>query len=225
MAFPLLAVGTLALGAGQAIGGIIKRNKARREIENFQFQELSNKYEGLTPSTLGAELASRESARSASTAITNLREAGSRALIGGLGRTLAQDNATQQRIAANLDAQQKNIDMAIARDDAAIRQMNEQRQRSELAGIGSMYGMAQQQANVGTANLMNAGSMLQDFNWDSFDWGFLGGNNDTTQKSSVSGLNVGDLSSGFDPGTPGGMSTGYRPGLGLKTNFDITFNQ
>jgi hypothetical protein len=134
----IAATGALASGI-QAISGAKQRRDAKNALENYQRQELENVAEGLQVSTLGADLQREEQARLASSQVGALQGAGARGLLGGLGRVEAGNQMMNREIAANLDAQQKQIDQMYAQDEANIRGMQEQREVSDIAGLSSQY--------------------------------------------------------------------------------------
>jgi hypothetical protein len=134
----IAATGALASGI-QAISGAKQRRDAKNALENYQRQELENVAEGLQVSTLGADLQREEQARLASSQVGALQGAGARGLLGGLGRVEAGNQMMNREIAANLDAQQKQIDQMYAQDQANIRGMQEQREVSDIAGLSSQY--------------------------------------------------------------------------------------
>ena len=148
----------MASAIGGAIGGFGKIKEGKRMqragqqgIDNFEWQDLSNPYKELSISTAGAEMRADEAARAAATGVEALRGGGQRALVGGLGRVQAQNNLVNRDIAANLDEQQKAIDMSAAGQDVNIQAMKEKRQADELAGYGNMIdvGMDMRQSGVG----------------------------------------------------------------------------
>ncbi|WP_456867572.1 hypothetical protein [Galbibacter sp. BG1] len=127
------------LGAAQTIGGMIGKNKAKDAINNYERQDLNNAYDKLTVSTKGSDLAKEETQLANSTVIDALSTAGTRALLGGVGKVTQNTNNLNRQIGAGLDEQQKKIDYAVASDDARIRQMQERREESDLAGLGQEY--------------------------------------------------------------------------------------
>lgn len=105
---------------------------------------------------MGADLQREENARFTSTAVDSLRNAGTRGLIGGLGRIQQQNNLLNRQIGANLDEQRFSIDRDIAQDDIRIRQMQEARDQQELAGIGTELDNARHQQGKGIGQMFGA---------------------------------------------------------------------
>lgn len=162
-----MAIATAAQGAIGLVGGAAKffegrkmQRQAQQLIDNFEWQDLENAYTNKQVSTLGSDLMREENARAMATATGALREGGSRALIGGLGKVVSQSNTMNREIAANLDEQQKALDLAAAGDDVKIRSMIEQRQSDELAGYGNMLNVGMGTKYQGIGDAINAAGVL-----------------------------------------------------------------
>lgn len=157
-----MAIGTataIALGVSaaastaQAVSGAARASKAKKALENFQRQELKNVTEGMRVSTLGAELQTQEAQRRFATGVEALRSGGVRGLVGGLGAMEQQQQQLQQQISADLDQQQQAIEQARVQDEANIRSMTEQRESSQIAGLGAEVAAGRQQLNAGLTGL------------------------------------------------------------------------
>lgn len=159
MAIPLIvAAGVAAAGSiAQAVSGATRASRARKALENFQRQELKNVTEGMRISTLGAELQTQEAQRRFATSVEALRAGGVRGLVGGLGAVEQQQQAAQQQIAAGLDIQQQEIERMRAQDEANIRSMQEQRESSQIAGLGAEMAAGRQQVQAGLQGLVQTG--------------------------------------------------------------------
>ena len=142
-AIAMAGVGLLGSGY-QAIKGAKDARDAKNALDNYKRQEFNNIAEGLQVSTLGADLQREEQARLASSQVDALQGMGARGVIGGLGRVEAGNQMVNRQIAADLDAQQKQIDQIRAQDEATIRGMQEQREYSDIAGLSSQYNAGNQ---------------------------------------------------------------------------------
>jgi hypothetical protein len=159
------AIGT-AIGV---VGGIQKINEgkamqrfARQQIENFKWQDLQNPFEGMAPSTLGANLRAEESARATATAIEAGRAGGIRGAAAITGRALLANNSVNRESAADLDRQRLSIDMASAGQEVRNQEMIESRQVNELAGYGQMMNVGMGMKYQGFGDLVNAGFSLDE---------------------------------------------------------------
>ena len=146
------------LGSGyQAIKGAKDARDAKRALDNYKRQEFNNVADGLQVSTLGADLQREEQARLAATQVGALQGAGSRGVIGGLGRVEAGNQMTNRQIGADLDAQQKQIDQIRSQDQASIRSMQEAREQQDIAGLSSQYSAGNQMMWNGIGGIAQTG--------------------------------------------------------------------
>ena len=152
-------------GASAIMGGISaisagkQKKKIAQEIANQKEVKLTNIADGLQVSTLGTDLQKEEQARLAATQTSALADAGSRALGVGVGRVSAQNQNVNANIAADLDAQQKNIDMMKAQDEGRIQMTKEQRQQAKLAALSSQYNASADAQAQGMGNMMQGVGM------------------------------------------------------------------
>jgi hypothetical protein len=157
------AAGPIAKGVAGVAGGVTgiiqssqgarEARRARRAIESYERGPLENVARGMQVSRMGADLAAEEQARLGATSVDALRRAGTRGLIGGLGRLSQQSNVFNRQLGADLDRQQRELDMLEAQDEAAIRAIREERDRQTLAGLGQQLqtGRSMQQQGLQTA--------------------------------------------------------------------------
>lgn len=157
---------SVGIGGASAIWSGIQAGKANKqkkkiaqEIAKQKEVKLTNIADGLQVSTLGSDLQKEEQARLAATQTSALADAGSRALGVGVGRVSAQNQNVNANIAADLDTQQKNIDMMKAQDEGRIQSVKEQRQQAKLAALSSQYAGAQDAQAQGMGNMMQGVGM------------------------------------------------------------------
>jgi len=151
MVFTAILGGLSALAGGLMSYQSMKRGKdmeeeAQQGIRDFAPQNL----DFLTPSTLGTDIMQEQLGVDYSTQVDALQSAGSRALIGGLGKVSANKNLEQRKMLADLDRRKEAIDKyKIA--------VQEGRDTRELMGYGGLlnYGLGMQQS--GQAGMVNAG--------------------------------------------------------------------
>ena len=187
------------LGAGyQAYKGSQDARDAKRAINNYKRQDLTNVADNLQVSTLGADLQREEQARLAATQVSALQGSGSRGVIGGLGRVEAGNQQMNRQIGAELDTQQKQIDQMRSQDEANIRTMQEQREQQDLAGLSSQYNAANQMMWEGIGGIAQSGMSMA----SSFGTGVGTAGN----KKGAAGFNPGKTNFGsdinFKPNTP-----------------------
>jgi hypothetical protein len=162
----MAALTTIAIvGAGLAaagstaniISGASRAKKAQKALDKFKRQELKNITAGMRVSTLGAELQTQEANRRFATSVDALSSGGVRGLVGGLGRQEQIQQSGQQQISADLDRQQQQIEQMAAQDEANIRNIQEKRESSAIAGLGSEIAAGRNQVAQGVDGIAQAG--------------------------------------------------------------------
>lgn len=154
--------GGLGMGMGiyNTIQGAKQASDAEDALNKYKRRELQNVTEGLQASTMGADIQREEQARLASGQIGAAREAGTRGMIGSLGRIEAGNQRVNQQIGADLDAQQKQIDQMYAQDEANVRNMQENREIGDISALSSQYNAGQQERKEGLSQVTQSASML-----------------------------------------------------------------
>ena len=123
--------------------GMIQSNQAKKDLKAFKRQELGNFYDGMTPSTMGGQLQMEQAQQNLASTTEALGGAGSRGL-SYLTQATGQANQVAKGVAANWDAQQKNIDVKKADGAFRVQDMNEVRENTQLAGLSKNYAQAKQ---------------------------------------------------------------------------------
>lgn len=161
MALPLVMAAIAgAAGIAKTAIGAAQAGKARRALDKFKRQDLTNIAEGLTVSTLGADLQTQEAQRRFATSVDALRSGGVRGVVGGLAQQEAQQQVLQRQIAADLDQQQRQIDMVRAQDEARIQGMTEQRESFDYQQLLGQQAAGRQQVGAGIGDIASAGMFL-----------------------------------------------------------------
>lgn len=154
----------IAGGAAKSISGASQSKKYQKLIDGYQRQELTNPYENLKVSTMGAMMQQKNSAQNTATALYNLRRSGTNAIIGATGRVVEQNNKVNQQIAANLDQQATRNELYAAQGASRVQQMQERREEADLDGLGNALNVAKQNmwggfSDIATGALTAAGGM------------------------------------------------------------------
>ncbi|MCT4151370.1 hypothetical protein HZP59_09005 [Elizabethkingia anophelis] len=151
--------GVVGIGSGlaQSIGAGRRAKRIQEQIDNYQRQTLQNPYNTLQVSTMGADLQREDLARSMATNANLLSMGGSRGLVGGLPNLMAQQVAAEQQIAANLDQQYIQNQNMKAQGNAMVQQMQEQRERDDLLGLGNELNNARQERTNGMNTMVQSG--------------------------------------------------------------------
>lgn len=139
---------------GQMISGNKAAKKTQEAIDNYKRQDLTNPYESLQVSTMGADRQREDLARSISTMANNSVMGGSRAILGLAPQMLAQQNQQEAQIMANLDEQEKQRQQMVARGNEMVQNMQENREQNDLMGLGNALNTARQERMNGVNGLM-----------------------------------------------------------------------
>lgn len=150
-------LGSLYSGVSNIIGGNKEVREAEQLLNEFEYPELNNVFEGMQLATLGGNILREDASQTSSDILDSARQSG--------GRFLGQAGVQAQRIqerasrtaAADIDQQFAAREKLIAQDDAAIRGMEERRSAEELAGIGSRLNYGKQQKQQGFRDFINTG--------------------------------------------------------------------
>lgn len=142
----------LLMSGYQMIEASNRRKNAENAINAYQRQELTNPYEGLQVSTMGADVQREELQRSNTEFINQLARGGVRGLIGGLPNLQLGVIQQSRQIGADLDAQFQQNQQLVAGGNLTRMQMQEQREFSDLAALGSERSAAMQDFGQGMNN-------------------------------------------------------------------------
>jgi hypothetical protein len=144
-----------AAGAATAISGAARAKRAKKALQNFKRQELSQT-EGLRVSTLGAELQTEAALQRQATSVDALQAGGVRGLVGGLGRVEAAQGQQQRQISADLDRQQMQIERMQFQEAQSLRQMQESRENFQIGALMSEQQAGQQAVTAGLTQIGSA---------------------------------------------------------------------
>lgn len=144
-----------AAGAATAISGASRAKRAKKALQNFKRQELSQT-EGLRVSTLGAELQTEAALQRQATSVDALQAGGVRGLVGGLGRVEAAQGQQQRQISADLDRQQMQIERMQFQEAQSLRQMQESRENFQVGALMSEQQAGQQAVTAGLTQIGSA---------------------------------------------------------------------
>jgi hypothetical protein len=156
----LAIAGTVAAGAGVATSAAqAKRGKkmageAQQALDEYQRQDLRNVYAGLELPMEGIRLQEEQIQQAVGTQVGQLSRAGARGLVGGLPQV--QDWQAQQvaQLGAQLEESKFKIEQMIAQDEARIQQMEEQRERADIAGLGQQLQVGREMRAAGQASMI-----------------------------------------------------------------------
>lgn len=154
-----IAMGAVSIGSS-IVQGISANKRAReiqRQIDNYKRQDLVNPNLSLQVSTLGADRQREDLARTMSTMVNQAAMGGSRSILGLAPGMIAQQNAQEAQIMAQLDEQERQRQIAVAQGDAMVQQMQEQREQQDLMGLGNALNTARHEETNAWNNAIQSG--------------------------------------------------------------------
>lgn len=127
----------LGVAGYQAYQGAQQKKQAQKALNSYDRQDLgqSNPYENMPISTVGSDLLREENQRNNANTVDALRSGGTRG-IAMIPQVVANNNTQNRETRAYLDDKITKRDYAIAGDKTAIREMKEDRENADLAGLG-----------------------------------------------------------------------------------------
>lgn len=140
-------------GIAKGVMGAIQAGKARKAIDNYQRQDLVNTQEGRSVSTKAQEYAQEQLAMSAATAMQGIQASGVRGVVGATSKIVGNAVDSAQKIGAEIDVAQTQLDKDIADDEVRIQGMQEEREKADLAGLGQQMAVGQQNMFSGIGDL------------------------------------------------------------------------
>lgn len=155
-----LGIGTaasLAVSANSIVQGNKNANQGQADLDAYQRQEFTNVADNLKVRTEAQDFQAQAIDRSLASQLDFLRQGGS--YTNATSITNQAINAKQQ-IASTIQTQRNRIDEIRSQDDSRIRDLNEARENSDIAGLGAQIQYGNQQKQQGIAGIGSALSTL-----------------------------------------------------------------
>lgn len=160
-----LAIGGQALGLATGLfsglsnifGGKKEENEAMRLMNEFEYPELNNVFEGMSLATLGGDILREDASQTSSDIIDAARQSGGRFLYGALPKVADITGNAARTAAADIDQQFARREQLKASDEQRIQGIMEGRAQEELAGIGARLNYGRQRKQQGFSDLLNTG--------------------------------------------------------------------
>ncbi len=149
----MAVITTAAIGIGvsayQVGTSISDKKKAQKAIDNFKPQELRNPYADLAIDTTAADQQTAANISNVATSVDALQRTGARGVAAGVPKLTESSILLQERISADLTKQAQHRDELIARGEDNIQNLQEQREREILSGLGQKLNVADQNLATG----------------------------------------------------------------------------
>lgn len=169
-AITAMALAGAGLSAYQAYQGAKDKKEGQKALQDYKRQDLaeSNPYGAIPISTVGSDAMREESQRTTANVTDALRNMGTRGAA-YLPGVIATNNKVNQDSRNYLDDQILKKNYAIAGDKTDTRRMIEERENSDLAGIGNQIQVGRQDMWSGIRGLGNSAMYLVDNKgWEDF---------------------------------------------------------
>jgi len=153
--FTAVSLGIGAIGGiAKTIDGFVQAKKQKEQMRKLERSALpTNAFKGMQLPTQGVELAERGIESGFATQTQQLKEAGVRGVLGGLGAAGQARQKGYMQLGAQLGDMAYDRDIAIAQEDANIEAVKEARLRGKIAQTGAALAGAKQQAFSGIADI------------------------------------------------------------------------
>ena len=152
----------LALSAYQTVDSAIDAKKAQDKIDAFKPQELVNANKNIQLSTLKSEQQTKANNINVATSVDALQRGGTRAILGGIPKINEGSILLQNQISQDLERQDRERDILIARGEERIQDIQERREREALQGLGQELNVANQNFVTGLGDMASSGLALSD---------------------------------------------------------------
>lgn len=153
--FTAISLGTAVVGSvSKMIGGFNQKKAANEEMRRLKAQPLpQNAYDALQVPTSGIELQEEAMARQATQAVDMMQQAGTRAIVGGVGQVTGAIAQSAAQTAARVDEMMYQRDVMRADEQANIEGVKEARYAAETQAAAAAAASGQQMMMSGAAEL------------------------------------------------------------------------
>ena len=157
----------LLLSGYQAYKGNEQSKQARRDLKNYKRNDLTNAYENNQISTVASDYAKERNDQMSADMVDASRNGGIRAIFGGIPKIQAMTNSANQEGRQYLDGQIQQRQQNIAQDNVRIRDMREDRDYQNIAGMSSQQQAGEQNKWKGMMSFANSAmDMGKSVDWD-----------------------------------------------------------
>lgn len=171
----------LGLSAYQMYQGNKQAKQGANRLNNYNRNDLTNAYENDQISTVASDYAAERNDQMSADMIESSRNGGIRGIFGGVPKVQAFNNSASQEGMQYLDNQIQNRRQNIAQDNVRIRDIREDRDYQNIAGMASQQQAGQQNKWAGMMGLAKSAM----YAGDNVDFDFLKG---TPKVKAVSSL-------------------------------------
>lgn len=156
----------IAAGVGIAANGIKAisaardKKRAKGELNNYERNELVNAHQNRQISTIGSDLIREESSRTTANLIDASRASGIRGIFGAIPQIQGYNTKQNAHAQKYLDDQFNSRSIDMANDEIRLRQIKENRDIQNIAGLSSQINSANQDIWSGISGIAGGLSSL-----------------------------------------------------------------
>ena len=157
-AFTAISLGVAVVGGGaKIVDGIVNAKAARKKLQELENAALPlNAFEALQVNTEQQDIMREELQRIAMGQTEMLQQAGTRAIIGGVGTLNEQLRQGYRQLAADVGNKIDERNLLIAEEDANIARLGEARLQGQIKRAGEQLAASKAQAYEGLADIGGA---------------------------------------------------------------------
>ena len=149
----VLAAITAGIGVFQAVSGAKQAAEAKSDINSYKRQDLSDLSKTIKLRTESQDFEAEQTDRTLAGTLDVLRQGGSFTNATALANQAIE---SKRNIAKNIEQQRNRLDLLSLQERSNVRQLQEQRERDDLAGLGAQLASGQAQQAQGLSAIGSA---------------------------------------------------------------------
>lgn len=157
--FTAISMGiSVAGGVAKMVDGFARKKAAQQKMRELEAAPLPlNAFEAMQIPTEGTQIRREELQRQAKDAAAQMQQAGTRAIVGGMGSFQEEQTKGFRQIGADIEEQAFKRDMMIAEEQSAINMIGEERLAAQISGTSADIGAARQDIFGGMGDIAQTG--------------------------------------------------------------------
>jgi len=143
-------------GVAKMVDGFTRKKAAQQKMRELEAAPLPlNAFEALQVPTEGTQIQREELQRQAASAASQMQQAGTRAIAGGIGDFQEAQTKGYRQIGADIDEAMFKRDSMVAQEQSTINMVGEERLAAQISGTASDIGAARQDVMSGMGDVAN----------------------------------------------------------------------
>ena len=143
-------------GVAKMVDGFTRKKAAQQKMRELEAAPLPlNAFEALQVPTEGTQIQREELQRQAASAASQMQQAGTRAIVGGIGDFQEAQTKGYRQIGADIDEAMFKRDTMAAQEQSNINMVGEERLAAQISGTAADIGAARQDIMGGMGDVAN----------------------------------------------------------------------